>query len=287
MSDWHNGWLVGSRGLFRSDDGQVWGEIGHSSYPVNDVVREADRLLCATMWGLWEVTSPTSRWVQLHDETLTEVLGIAPRNGHPGVTAVSPYGLSFGRIDKQGAARWDSHDDGLTLNERFSNALLALPGAVGRWLVGTEKGALIYDESSDRWERTNLIQVPCRALLQAHGSLWAGTDGAGVWRSDDGAHWSRAGSGLDEERIFALAAAGDGLLAGTLRGVCAGNGVGSWQRSGPALLVSAVAADADGGPWLAGATPGGLWRSDDDGAHWRQVGDFSSVHVIKPPQGTA
>ncbi len=177
-SDWAHCWLLGAEGLHRSADGLDWVEIAQSGYPVEDLVRKPDKLFCATEWGLWGIATPTSQWVQLHDETLTEVLGIAPRPGHPGVAAVSTYGLSFGRPGEHGSTRWHSHTEGLTLNERFSNALLALPGAEGQWLVGTEDGVLIYDETADLWHRTELTGRACRALLHAHGSLWAGTEAA-------------------------------------------------------------------------------------------------------------
>ena len=77
----------------------------------------------------------------------------------------------------------------------------------------------------------------------------------------------------------------DRILAGTLRGVCVGDGSSAWQRLGPRLLVSAIAAHPSAeGPWLAGATPGGLWRSDDGGRRWGQIDGFDTVRVILPPE---
>ncbi|MBT5873139.1 MAG: hypothetical protein HOH43_06940 [Candidatus Latescibacteria bacterium] len=287
-TSWSSCWLLGSQGLHQSRDGSEWNEVGASGYPVQDLVRETERVLCATLWGLWEVGQAEAPWIQLHDETLTEVQSIVPRPGHPGVAAVSAYGLSFGNKSEHGTTRWISHAEGLTLNERFSNALLALPECEDQWLVGTEQGVLIYDETKDLWHRTELSGHPCRALLFVHDRLWAGTDGNGIWQSTDGHNWSRAGSGLDDESIFALGATQDQILAGSLRGICSGDGTSRWRRSGPALLVSAIGAHpASEGPWLAGATPGGLWRSDDSGARWHQVGDFHTVRVILPPEETA
>ncbi|HIC69001.1 MAG TPA: hypothetical protein EYO90_05670 [Candidatus Latescibacteria bacterium] len=159
---------------------------GGHGYPVNDLIRQPRRLLCAALWGLWEVESDDARWIQLHDETLTEVLAIAPASGDPGVATVSAYGLAFGQRGVHGATRWRSRSDGLSLNERFSNALLAQPYAPGQWLVGTENGVLVYAEADDCWQTTNLTGRPCRALLHAFGYLWAGTDQGGIWRSEDG-----------------------------------------------------------------------------------------------------
>jgi len=287
-TDWTRSWLLGANGLHRSRDADHWEEAGGHGYPVNDLIRQPRRLVCAALWGLWEVHGDDSRWIQLHDETLTEVLAIAAATGDPGVVTVSAYGLALGRRVEHGATRWQSRSDGLSLDERFSNAVLAQPNAPGHWLVGSEDGVLVYAEADDRWHRTDLTGRPCRALLHAFGYLWAGTDEAGIWRSKDGFSWKRAGTGLEDGTIFVLCATRDRILAGTLQGVCVGDGGGAWRRLGPRLLVSALAPHPDrDGPWLAGATPGGLWRSDDAGERWRQILGFDTVRVIMPPEADA
>jgi hypothetical protein len=278
-------WLVGAHNLQGSVDAGDWEPIGGHGYPVNDILRQPHRLVCATHWGLWEVLGDPPGWRQLHDETLTEVLGIAACAGDPGVVAVSAYGLAFGERGEHGATHWRSRSDDLSLNERFSNAVLALPDAPGHWLIGTEDGVIQYDESTAGWHRTDLKGRPCRVLLHAFDRLWAGTDEGGIWCSADGISWRRAGTGLDDGTVFALAASADRILAGTLRGVCVGDGSSAWQRLGPRLLVSAIAAHPSAeGPWLAGATPGGLWRSDDGGRRWGQIDGFDTVRVILPPE---
>jgi len=286
--DWANLWLVGANGLHLSHDSIQWSAAGGGGHLVTDLICQPHRVLCATMAGLWQIDRDSPKWRQLHDETLTEVLAIAPDEGEPGVVAASPYGLAFGQPGEHGATRWQSRAEGLSLNERFSNTVLAHPEIPGSWIVGNEDGVMIYAASQDRWDRTDLAGLPCRALLFAHNCLWAGTDGGGVWRSADGNTWRRAGTGLDTDSVFTLVATGERILAGTLQGICVGNGTSTWQRSGPGLLVSAVAAHSDeGGPWLAGATPGGLWRSDDGGRHWHQMGDFDTVRVILAPEKRA
>ena len=290
---WSESWILGAGGLYTCSDGCAWEPRGGDGYPIHDLVRLPGRLLCAAHWGLWEVTEDGSGeaiWTQLHDETLTECLSIAPSDGAPvdtgpGVVAGSAYGLAFGKRIQLGACRWRSRDHGLSLNERFTNTVICHPDRPQTWLTGTESGVLIYSAIDDAWLRSDLTGRPCRALLHALGRFWAGTDEGGIWSSADGLAWQRAGSGLDDGTIFSLAATTDRILAGTLQGICVGDAEASWHRCGPRLLVSAIAADPDRqGPWLAGATPGGLWRSDDDGSHWCQVGNFDTVQSILPPE---
>jgi hypothetical protein len=132
VPDWTHSWLLGADGLHRSCDAKHWEAAGGHGYPVNDLIRQPRRLVCAALWGLWQIDDDQPRWIQLHDETLTEVLAIAPTAGDPGVVAVSAYGLAFGRRGEHGATRWQSRSDGLSLNERFSNAVLAQPDVPGR-----------------------------------------------------------------------------------------------------------------------------------------------------------
>jgi ligand-binding sensor domain-containing protein len=286
LSDWEQSWFLGSRGIHQSVDGIQWEPLGDRPYQINDLVRQPHRLVAAADWGMWEVFPDRPGWVQLHDETLTEILAISPGSGDPGIVAASPYGVALGKRGDHGETHWTARSDGLSVNETFSNALLADPTAPGRLLVGTEAGLLVYTEVDGRWERSSLSGTPCRALCHAHGFFWAGTDDWGVWRSVDGLAWDQAGRGLDDGAVFSLASSEEELVAGTLHGICVGDGVGTWRRRGPRMLVSAVAVHPKrGGPWLAGGTPGGLWYSQDAGDTWRQTGEFNTVRSILPPKG--
>ena len=287
MSDWKHIWLLGSRGVHRSVDGIRWEPIGPHRYPINDLVRQPHRIVAAAEWGLWEILPGRPGWVQLHDETLTEILAIAPGCGDPGIVAASPYGIAFGKRGPLGETHWTSRCEGLSVNETFSNALLPDPAAHGRWLVGTEAGLLVYLHAEDRWERSSLSGTPCRALCHAHGYFWAGTDDRGVWRSVDGLAWEQAGRDLYDAAVFSLSASGGLIVAGTLHGICVGDGTGAWHRRGPRMLISAVATHPNvDGFWLAGATPGGLWLTEDAGDTWRQAGQHNTVRSILPPEET-
>ena len=95
--------------------------------------------------------------------------------------------------------------------------------------------------------------------------------------------WMRAGSGLDEATVYSLAWTGDRLLAGLEGGLAVGEGSGHWVRSGPPVRARAVGAGLQA--WMAGASPGGLWFTEDGGRAWRRTGSFVSVRTIVAREG--
>ena len=247
MGVWDGVWLAGERGLFISSDAREWRRLGPYEYPIKDVVRQDDRLVLAAEWGLWEVRSGAGRpgeeyWTQLHDETLTEVLALAADEGDPGVVAASPYGVARGERQASGAVRWRSLTEALSPDRRYSNALLAGPGA-GEWLVGCEAGVLLVD-ADGAVRDADLPATPVRALMRHDGRYWAGTDTAGIWCSADGLHWLRHG-GWSWGAIFCLAAVDGYLLAGSEVGVVLAEGDSPWRRCGPRTGASCGRACSD------------------------------------------
>jgi len=307
-------WLIGSKGVYHGTIGGSWTRIGAQEYGISSLIRQPDRLVAGASWGsgLWEWSNgnkqagesgssgqpdptnqasqsdhadQTDRWKQLHDETVTEVMAIAPIDGSPGVVAGSPYGIATGQYDDAGAVRWNHHSDSLRVNERFTNAILVHPDDSKTWLVGTEGGVLIAEDSGAAWRRTSLSGTAVRALALMHGQFWAGTDDRGIWRSEDGARWDSVGHTPDGGAVFELTLAGDDILAATEHGVAVGDGSGHWVRTGPRHLCAAVRCHpVSTSTWLAGATPGGLWYTEDGGNAWQHVPGFVNVRAILPPE---
>ena len=307
-------WLIGSKGVYHGTIGGSWTRIGAQEYGISSLIREPDRLVAGASWGsgLWEWSignkqagesgssgqpdptnqasqsdhaDQTDRWKQLHDETVTEVMAIAPIDGSPGVVAGSPYGIATGQYDDAEAVRWTHHSDALRVNERFTNAILVHPDDSKTWLVGTEGGILIADDSGAAWRRTSLSGTAVRALAFMHGQFWAGTDDRGIWRSEDGARWDSVGHTPDGGAVFELTLVGNDILAATEHGVAVGDGSGHWVRTGPRHLCAAVRSHpVSTSTWLAGATPGGLWYTEDGGNAWQHVPGFANVRAILPPE---
>lgn len=287
-------WLVGSRGLAFGRPPRDWTRAGARRHPVLSLCRAESAIYVGVTGGLWEVRG--DRWIQRHDETLTEVLAVclAPRDpARPAVVAGSPYGVATPAPDRDGAWRWSFVDEGLSPDERFTSCLL--PDPVDRDLVwvGTEAGLFSLDLGARRVRPTNLSGTPVRALAAARGSLWAGTDLRGVWRRFPDGSWKPAGSRMDAGGIFSLAAAGDGaIMAGTSRGIAVGDGEGPWRLCGPRVLVSALAVGPSevggaGEAWLAGASPGGLWYSTSRGEEWASIPGHAYVRALAGPPARA
>ncbi|MDE2727079.1 MAG: hypothetical protein OXI19_03575, partial [Gemmatimonadota bacterium] len=229
-------WLIGSKGVYHGTIGGSWSRIGAQEYGISSLIREPDRLVAGASWGsgLWEwpndagqadrsdQTDQPDRWKQLHDETLTEIMAIAPIEGSPGVVAGSPYGIATGRYDDLGAVRWTHHSDALRVNERFTNAILVHPDEPKTWFIGTEGGVLIADDSGAAWRRTSISGTAVRALACIHEQFWAGTDDRGIWRSEDGERWDSVGHTADGGAVFELMRAGDDIVAATEHGVAIG-----------------------------------------------------------------
>jgi hypothetical protein len=276
---WYEHWLVGANGVFTATAEGEWTRIGDFDYSVNHVLETETRVLAAVNCGIFSVLRECGTWTQLHDETVTEVLTIAPHSRGAGVAVGCPYGVATGSEDDLGAIRWEFHSDDLTVNERFTSALLPVDGRLDDYIVGTEAGVLCLRTTG--WERTNLSGTAVRALIRAHGHYWAGTDEQGIWRSGDGLTWRRVGSGTESRAVFGLASISDGVVAATSEGLLVGDGEGVWVQNGPKIRAACVASHAElDGHWLAGAYPGGLWITEDHGATWCQCGGFSRVMSV-------
>jgi len=282
-------WLVGGGGLHWSRDAASWTVDEEYRYRVTSIARVGGRICVGASNGLWEAPGDSSRWTQLHDETVTEVLDLGVIPGDPGLVVASAYGVAVGARDERGAIRWSERTAGLAVNERYTNAIAVDPDDSGRWLVGTEAGLLVTEDQGKRWVHSGLGRIPVRAICQALGTWWVGTDGRGIWQSQDGLSWRRAGRGMDEGTVFALAESDGRMVAGTLEGAALGDGEGQWLRMGPRALVAAVGVDPEEpSRWLIGAVPGGLWITSDNGNRWRNVPHLpGSIEAIVAPERRA
>ncbi|NKB71697.1 MAG: hypothetical protein GKR89_31875 [Candidatus Latescibacteria bacterium] len=258
----HDTWLVGTgNGLYAPHAQGHWQRLGAYQFQITALHRTPRRILVATGSGLWQLDQ--DRWLQLHDETLTEVLDVIEHQGQ--FFAASAYGLALGKEVDAGRTCWHWLSDHLPVDQRFTNALAAGDGDL---LVGTEGGLLIYNAAGD-WRTSPIEGVAVRCLAQTHQGYYAGSD-TGLWFSHDAGAWQRLAESIP---VYCLAAAGPHLLAGTEDGLRLIQNGPTWQPLGlEATRITALAVDPNAGDhWLAGAAPGGLWESWDAGQSWTSV----------------
>ncbi|RKU13792.1 hypothetical protein C6503_15540, partial [Candidatus Poribacteria bacterium] len=114
------------------------------------------------------------------------------------------------------------------------------------------------------------------------GVLFAGTEGAGIFRSTDGGNsWTPVNTGLHYEPgggfagVPALGQKGGTLYAGTRRTLYAStDGGNTWHRvSNFQAHESIIGIVVIGDRIYVGASDTGVWYSDDDGDSWLQVKD--------------
>ncbi len=284
MSEEEKQWLIGANGILAGSPDGSWERLGNYRYTVNQVLRDTgSTLTVATGNGLWRVPVDRSgTWVQLHDETLTEVATIV--RSPVGIVAGSPYGVAVCRDDDARNPRWQSLTEHLRVNARFTNTILIDPADPTRWLVGTEGGLIIGQDNGSVWSESELNESPVRSVIHAKGRFWAASDKHGLLRSVDGCQWESV-EGVPGP-AFTVACQGDWLVVGTMRGVVVCEPNGPAKRLGANILVRCLGIDpANPDMWVAGADPGGLWVTYDAGKTWKNTGVVTRVRTVVAPEG--
>ncbi|MED5415864.1 MAG: hypothetical protein VYC64_12995 [Candidatus Latescibacterota bacterium] len=276
-------WVIGALGVWMGTPTDGWRRLGPYTYVTNDLAIDwvrpdrAANIYVAAGHGLWLASGdPDVRWRQLHDETLTEVTAVY-QLPTADVIAAGTYGVARATTDDIGMPRWCSQTEDHVPDERFTNCLLI--DETGPWLAGTEAGVLVSDDGGLHWRLSDLSASAVRSLLHREDHWLAGTDTQGLWRSEDGHQWTAIET--PTRSVFSIAESSGRLILGGYDGIHVQSEEG-WRRAGPRALIRCLAARED--VWLAGADPGGLWCSSDEGVSWQQTGSFVSVHAIYPAQ---
>jgi photosystem II stability/assembly factor-like uncharacterized protein len=152
----------------------------------------------------------------------SEVFSLTPVPGRPGEIWATTCGWVYQTKDRGG--KWERFKEGF--EERRTPSFAVLPG--GRLLAGTVAGVHASDDGGKTWKR---VGDPALAIhiIATHPKrperVILGTEGSGVWLSNDGAaNFLRASMGMTNTRASALATVGNDLLiavshAGPISGV--------------------------------------------------------------------
>jgi photosystem II stability/assembly factor-like uncharacterized protein len=304
---------VGPDGVWKSiDGGDTWESITANLHelvlslainPLNSRV-----IYAGTGRGVHCTSTASPNW-QSRNEGLvsTNVLALSAVPQHPGQLYASTA-LDVYRTTDAGKS-WSVVDWGMV-----SPSVLALavdPLATNTIYAGTWYSEIYRTNDGGRsWYLVNgglTRDAPVETLLvvrpgqvrdaQLRGSLYAGTNGAGVFVSSDGGiRWKAINSGLGDLRVQVLAAVprgGDVLYAGTNTGIYRleldGGEVASprWQPAQEGLPpdeVRSIVVDTRSPNVVYAATvigPGEIYRSTDSGHSWTALGRGSLPTNVK------
>ena len=197
----------------------------------------------------------------------------------PGAVWASTCGWVYHTSDL--GEEWTRHKEGL--DERRTPSFAVLPD--GRLLAGTVQGLSASRDQGRSWRRLTPPSLTVRAI--AHhpdrpGRIVLGTEGAGVWISEDGGgSFEKSSRGLTNARVGAVIVTGNEVLAavnhagpesGVYRSTDGGRTFTRELSDVPTVLGMAVR-----GPRVFAATEHGMWERV--AGSWRNVAELGDRRV--------
>ena len=176
-----------------------------------------------------------------------------------------------------GGESWRRYQRGM--DERRTQAIRVLPG--GRILAGTVAGLYVSDNGGASWAlRTSaeLVIATIAHLASQPGRVYLGTEGSGVWISDDGADSFRSSNeGLTAARVADLERLANGEVLAAVRHAGADSGIFSSRDGG--LTFSPPSSDLPTVLQLSAAVDRPL-AATEKGLYERQYGEWRLVNEV-------
>lgn len=288
-------------GLFRSTDSAnhwVEADTGISARPsvstgilartVTSLVIDPvspSTLYASSYYGIFRSSDSGNHWIEVD----TGIAGVSEDDGtlHRHVTslAADPATPMVLYAATNGTGVFKSTDKGdhwtpmnTGLSDLHAGSLVISPVSPATLTVATDSGIFRWDGTT--WTMANAGITNHTLALAVDPTtpavVYAGTDGAGVFRSTDaGVHWTAVNTGLPYVRVSSLAvdpASKGTIYVGTDSGVFRSrDDCGSWTAANAGITdwgVNCLVIDPHTPATLYVGTHNGVYRSDDAGDHW-------------------
>lgn len=259
------------------DEGETWRRLTADIPEIAKVTSlhvppgQPDTILAGTWRRTYKSTDAGRTWRGVFDGMFidSEVFAMVP-TGRPGEIWAPTCNWVYQSVDY--GETWRRFVTGL--DERRVTSFAALPQ--GRLLSGTVSGLYVSDDQGGSWRRKTSTDLSILSIAHHPGEpsrVFVGTEGAGVWVSNDGGDNFRPSSaGMTNIRIAATAEGGGELWvavnhAGPASGLYGSRDGGRTfpLRSGPLPTVLDVA--VSGVP--EGAAPPRVWAATEKGLYER------------------
>lgn len=273
-----------------TDAGRSWRRI---SVPYNHELRsvtavaidpEDDRVIYAGTTHLpWKTTDGGQSWRSIHDGMLddSDVFSIFIDPARPARVLASACSGIYSSAD--GGASW-SRFRGIPSEQRRTHVVRLEPGRPDVIYAGTTLGLLRSTDGGITFRRLNRLHVYSLAFdPRDPRRLYLATEGAGIWRSEDGGETAvRVNEGFASRRVAGIASA-DGILFVNLNqdGEYGGlfsspDGGLTWVQVPPAKApdeghITMLAACPSRKDFLLAGNGARLLRSPDGGKVWQPV----------------
>lgn len=278
-----------------TDGGSTWVEGGLGGEQVFSVA------VSAANGAIYAGTEPSAlyrsddrgeTWAGIFDGMVvdSEVFAIRPGPNGPGELWASTCGWVYHGTER--GARWRRHERGLA--ERRTPAFEVL--ANGRLLAGTVSGLYSSDDAGESWVLRSPQELAISAIAvhpRNPGRVLLATEGAGVWRSDDGAtSFHSVMEGMTSLRVSDLERNGHDVLmairhAGQASGIHATHPIALDLRNEPGLTPTVLDLAVQGETLYAATEQGLFVRATGAWLRVEEVGTGRVEEVEVGPGGVA
>ena len=268
------------RGVYASDDeGTNWRHLT-GSHPeiqkVSSLLVDGDTVLAGTWRRAYKSYDGGATWRGVFNGMVldSEVFSL-----QPGPTAEEVWASTCGWVYRSldGGNSWRRFQRGL--EERRTQAIRVLPS--GRLLAGTVAGLYASDDGGASWARRTSAELVISAISHLPDQpdrVYLGTEGSGIWVSDDGGDSFRpSNQGLTAARVADLASLANGEVLAAVRHAGPDSGIFSSRDGG--LSFTGPSADMPTVLQLAGAASHPL-AATEKGLYERQYGEWRLIAEV-------
>jgi photosystem II stability/assembly factor-like uncharacterized protein len=283
-------------GVYSTDDGgDTWRRLTGDLPEVQKVTSlyvdadQTDTVIAGTWRRAYRSDDGGKTWAGIFEGMVldSEVFSLTPIPGKPGEIWATTCGWVYQTRDR--GAKWQRFKDGFL--ERRTLSFAALPN--GRLLAGTVAGLHVSDDGGKTWKRTGDpgLSIPAIAFHPKRPEVVIfGTEGGGVWISEDGAATMRpSAGGMTNTRVSTLAKLDGELLvgvshAGPFSGLHLSRDGGKTFGELSAIPTVLDIAVYDGR--IFAATERGIYERRGAGWHWmRDLGETRVEQLVAGPSG--
>ncbi len=258
---------VSSGAIISTDSGLTWTltSKGLGGLGVGVLLASSGNLFAGTNGGLFLSSDSGANWNQVPFDT-----------SNSSVTSIVAFGSILMVACGGSNGTFVSTDNGVNWNPVGNDLpplVISFATMDGKFYAGTKgDGVFLSSDTGESWSWTGGGPMTVNSLVVVGGNLFAATDNGIFLSNGDSGSWVAVNSGLSGSRIYALAASGQNVFAGTFgSGVYLSTNNGTnWNATGNNGLINTYVESllVSNGNLYVGTDGGGVFLSTDNGADW-------------------